>query len=431
MIFSLRNMSNVFVLLLALAYLPMAHAEEGHADHDEHSAHGGEDAHGDHGDHDEHAEGEEATKGPHGGRLLTDGDFQLELAIFEDGVPPEFHVWLYEHGKPVTAADAVIRVSLARLGGAVDTIEFSAAEGFWRGQQEVTEPHSFDVTVTALYEGKQRKWQFESYEGRVTLKPEQVKTNGIGTAIAGPGTIHETVLLYGKLVADPHAISHIRARYPGMIKRAAYKLGDHVNAGDVLFDIESNDSLAVYSVRSPIAGTVVASDAHAGEFADDQVLLTIADYSHLLLELGVFQGDVGKVQKGQTVEMRLGDERIPGQIEYTGTGAAASPPVYAYVPLDNSTGRWVPGLTAEGSVTVTQQDVALRVENRALQTFRDWTVVFIQMGNDFEIRPVELGKTDGQFTEVLSGLEPGSRYVVENSYLLKADLEKSGAAHDH
>ena len=35
----------------------------------------------------------EFERGPNGGRLLTDGDFTLELAIFEAGVPPEFHAW--------------------------------------------------------------------------------------------------------------------------------------------------------------------------------------------------------------------------------------------------------------------------------------------------------------------------------------------------
>jgi cobalt-zinc-cadmium efflux system membrane fusion protein len=71
------------------------------------------------------------------------------------------------------------------------------------------------------------------------------------------------------------------------------------------------------------------------------------------------------------------------------------------------------------------------VDNRALQSFRDWQVVFIQIGETYEIRPLELGRTDGQFTEVLSGLNAGDSYVVENSFLLKADLEKSGASHDH
>ncbi len=32
---------------------------------------------------------------------------------------------------------------------------------------------------------------------------------------------------------------------------------------------------------------------------------------------------------------------------------------------------------------------------------------------------------------VLSGISLGDNYVVENSYLIKADIEKSGASHDH
>jgi membrane fusion protein, heavy metal efflux system len=73
----------------------------------------------------------------------------------------------------------------------------------------------------------------------------------------------------------------------------------------------------------------------------------------------------------------------------------------------------------------------LAVDNRALQDFRDWQVVFIKIGDTYEIRPLELGRTDGSFTEVLGGLNPDDTYVVGNSYLIKADLEKSGASHDH
>jgi len=74
--------------------------------------------------------------------------------------------------------------------------------------------------------------------------------------------------------------------------------------------------------------------------------------------------------------------------------------------------------------------VPLVIENRALQLLDESQVVFVQEGNSFEPRPVELGRTDGQFTEILSGLKPGERYVVENSYLIKADIEKSSVSDD-
>ena len=44
---------------------------------------------------------------------------------------------------------------------------------------------------------------------------------------------------------------------------------------------------------------------------------------------------------------------------------------------------------------------------------------------------LDLGRQDDEYIEVLGGLEPGTRYVTENSFVLKADIEKSGATHDH
>ena len=58
-------------------------------------------------------------------------------------------------------------------------------------------------------------------------------------------------------------------------------------------------------------------------------------------------------------------------------------------------------------------------------------VVFIQSGDAYEARAVTLGMTDGQYVEIVDGLRPGVRYVAENSYLIKADLEKASAAHNH
>jgi cobalt-zinc-cadmium efflux system membrane fusion protein len=44
---------------------------------------------------------------------------------------------------------------------------------------------------------------------------------------------------------------------------------------------------------------------------------------------------------------------------------------------------------------------------------------------------LELGERDGEWVEVLGGIDPGTPYVVEQSFLIKADIEKSGASHDH
>jgi cobalt-zinc-cadmium efflux system membrane fusion protein len=52
-------------------------------------------------------------------------------------------------------------------------------------------------------------------------------------------------------------------------------------------------------------------------------------------------------------------------------------------------------------------------------------------GTLFEIAILELGRRDGEWAEVLSGLDAGQQYAAENSFIIKADILKSGASHDH
>ncbi|MGS0758189.1 efflux transporter periplasmic adaptor subunit, partial [Roseateles sp. GG27B] len=75
--------------------------------------------------------------------------------------------------------------------------------------------------------------------------------------------------------------------------------------------------------------------------------------------------------------------------------------------------------------------VPVAVAVGAVQSLRDWQVVFGRYGQQFEARPLELGRSDGRFVEVIKGLQAGERYAAKNSYLIKADIGKSGASHDH
>jgi cobalt-zinc-cadmium efflux system membrane fusion protein len=71
------------------------------------------------------------------------------------------------------------------------------------------------------------------------------------------------------------------------------------------------------------------------------------------------------------------------------------------------------------------------VRTKALQRFRDFTVVYARVGDTYEVRMLELGRRTPEWAEVLGGLSPGEIYVADNAFLIRADIEKSGAAHDH
>ncbi len=99
--------------------------------------------------------------------------------------------------------------------------------------------------------------------------------------------------------------------------------------------------------------------------------------------------------------------------------------------IDNTEGLLTAGMKINGRIETDTREAALAVKRSGLQAFRDFTVVYAKVGDEYEVRMLELGQAAGEWVEVLGGLEPGTEYVSENSYIIKADIEKSGASHDH
>lgn len=270
-----------------------------------------------------------------------------------------------------------------------------------------------------------------THEDHVELTTDMAMHSGLTTAVAGPGILQKRLKLFGQISADPEQVRELTARFPGVIRSVKVRVGDQVQAGDILASVEANESLRSYNITAPIAGTVVARQVNTGESTGDKSLFIIANYQQLVANIAVFPQDAAHIKVGQAVLLQGTNIQFNGTIETFVPDAIAAPTLNARVAVDNSRNEWTPGKWVTAHVTIAETPAPLLVDNRALQAFRDWQVVFIQVGDTYEIRPLELGETDGQFTEVIDGLEVDNTYVVENSYLLKADLEKSGASHDH
>jgi cobalt-zinc-cadmium efflux system membrane fusion protein len=52
----------------------------------------------------------------------------------------------------------------------------------------------------------------------------------------------------------------------------------------------------------------------------------------------------------------------------------------------------------------------------------------VHLGDEYEVHRVKLGQRDSRHAEILEGLRSGDEIVVEQSYLIKANIEKSSAA---
>lgn len=377
---------------------------------------------------DDHAAEIPIEKGAHNGRLLHDKNFTLELAIFETGVPPEYRAWAFADGKPVAPAEVNLQVRLTRLGNKIDTIHFAPQGDALRGDRVIDEPHSFIVTVEASYKGNQHRWQYESFEGRTRIEPAVAEALEIATEIAGPATLKETISVFGNVIPHPDLERDVQARFDGVVTDVQVTFGQAVEAGQTLFTVESNESLKSYSVKAPIKGVITELDARSGQQTGNKTLAKILDNRRVVIELAIFSESLSKVKAGAPVTIQFGDAEYHTRIEQIALAANTNQSVTARAMLDQS----LPvGALVKAQIQIDEYEVPLAVKRSGLQAFRDFTVVYAQIGDDYEVRMLELGREAGEWAEVLDGLEPGTRYVTENSFVIKADIEKSGASHDH
>lgn len=456
----------------------------------------------------------EYDKGPHGGRLLSEGRFQVEITIYERGVPPQFRIYAYDRGEPVAPSEVNLAVSLHRLGGRVDRIRFSPEQDYLVGDRVVEEPHSFDVEVEAQRAGSAHSWKYSQTEGRVQLSDDAVRTSAIEIEAAAPVTMRTIVELPGEITFNGDKVAHLVPRVAGVVEEIRKTQGDPVTKGEVIAVIDSRDLaeakrqfietaqemrfarkafereqglwkksiaseasyleferafeeaslhhrsarqqlealgvesaqldallgkpdgvLTRYELRAPFDGVVVEKNVAPGQAVkEDTDLFTFADLSTVWVKVTVYAKDLNAVQVGQeaTVTADALDMEATGTIAYVGSLVGEETrAAIARVVLPDPDRRWRPGLYVRVRVVRESTTVPVAVKRDGLQKFRDWDVVFVRVGDLFEARPLELGRKDGEWVEVLSGLQQGEQYAAANSFILKADVGKAGASHDH
>lgn len=265
----------------------------------------------------------------------------------------------------------------------------------------------------------------------IKLSPEQLKAAEIGTAIAGPISIRETLPLYGVISPNAERMREITARFPGVIRGVNKKVGDAVRQGEPLAAVESNESLQVYSIAAPLSGVVTTRNANPGEQTGEKMLFTVADLSTVWVELSLFPRDVAKVRVGQSVRVKSTEAGLQadGKVIYVAPfGQSSNQTLTARVLLDNSERRWAPGLYVSAEVTLAQTEVPLAIHSEAVQMLDGRGSVFVKDREGFTPHEVKLGRRDSETVEVLSGINVGDTYVTANSFVLKAEFLKSHAS---
>ena len=204
-------------------------------------------------------------------------------------------------------------------------------------------------------------------------------------------------------------------------------------------DTEHNEAITRYEIRSPSVGVVTEKHISLGESLEaDADIFTIVDLSSVWVNLTVYAKDLAAVQKGQSVNVQVDHNMAQAR----GVISMVTPFVdestrtaTALVVLDNSDGRWVPGTFVTGFISLSEENLTVVVPRNAVQNIEGRDVVFVEHEGAFEPTPVTIGRADRNSVEIVAGLEPGTGYVTQGAFQLKATVITSTldshAGHGH
>lgn len=306
---------------------------------------------------------------------------------------------------------------------------------------EEDHPHGDHAKATAGGEAHDEHEDHEEAENHgseaVSIGADVLKEFEIRLAVAGPGRIASSVALPAEVRANGDRLAHITPRFAGIVKSVKKTIGDRVEPGEVLAVIEGSDSLAPYSLKTEIAGVVIAKHITRGEpVTRESQAFVIADLDNVWIDISAYQKDFADLRIGQQVLVSAGHgrEEAEGPISYISPIVdEETRTATARVVLPNPDRVWRPGMFVTARVLIKDTKVSVAVPRTAVEMVEGQMVVFVETDEGFALRPIKTGHENALHVEVVSGLRPGERYVAQGGFTLKAELarEELSGGHSH
>ena len=299
---------------------------------------------------------------------------------------------------------------------------------------------SFTHTVHANEDHDQQKYEHEQDEGhaddhveRTEISIRYIEASGIKSEIAGPQTLVKIDTVFGVISPVQDQVFSMHAAFPSMIEKVLVQVGDRVKKGQILAHLTNIKTLQNHTLKSPSRGEITSRSVNTGDRVDAEEILVISDLSKVWVDMSAFPENIERLQIGQRAKVYdLHDhEKSIGKINYIAPQMSGGHIARARAIIDNNEGHWRPGMHVKADIEIGQYSAAVAIKVNALQTMENQPVIFEREGNRFQVRSIALGEQDEQWVEVISGLKAGNEYVSENSFILKADILKHGASHDH
>lgn len=257
--------------------------------------------------------------------------------------------------------------------------------------------------------------------GPVKLTKEQQAAIGLKTAKADMRSIDAVLVLNGKVQLDPNLHAHVSSRIDGRIEKLFAKVGDKVEKGQVLAEIQSRqigDPPPIIKIEAIVAGVINDRPVTLGESVDPtKELFHIIDLSQVIVVGEVYEEDVGKVKLDQTARIRaLGypNESFEGKITFIGSELDPDKRTLpVWVTVKNPDGKLKPEMFAKVAVVLGRNEGVLSVPKDAILEAGGEKFVFVQTGDTFNRSDVQTGAEDDRFVEIKDGLVPDDVVVTD------------------
>jgi len=269
--------------------------------------------------------------------------------------------------------------------------------------------------------------------GEITLAILEEFGAEVGTVSSG--ILEETIQLPGEIQIDPDRLAHITPRFDGLVKAVFKNIGESVKKDELLAVVESNESLTAYEIRSSIDGIIIDRHLTKGETAQTtEHYFAVANLSEVWVNLNVFQKYLSELEIGQSVALliNLQAPMVLGKISFISpTIDEHTRTATARVILKNPSGHFRPGQFVTGVVTLVKTHIKMILPKTAIENIGGLPIVFAQDEYGFEPMNIRIGRENQQSVEILSGLNPGQKYIKKGGFILKAQLAKSSFSDGH
>jgi Cu(I)/Ag(I) efflux system membrane fusion protein len=303
--------------------------------------------------------------------------------------------------------------------------------------------------------------------GTVALSPDKVQTLGVRSEAVGERNLSRLVRAFATLQFDERRQFAVAPKFGGWIEKLYVNAtGDHVTAGQKLFDVyspelnilqqqwrtagrsaDATDKLRylafpeaaleklrqgeppsrTVAIPSPDSGTVIEKVAMEGmHFQPGDVLFHIVDTSVMWVLAEVYEQDLAFVKPGDTAQVTINawpDQPVAGKVAFIyPTIAKESRTARLRIEVANPDGRLREGMAATVEIASPIEGSTLAIPDSAVIDSGRRQVVLVERGaGRYEPRPVKLGVHVPGWVQVLDGLKSGERVVTQANFLIDAE----------